>query len=370
MAKADLHLNLLMPGLFTSPVDETTEESSRITELKILLARSEREVYPENLHALLFDLFGVASKAGQNLPVAPVTYALDSYAASEGYWLRADPVYMRADGDRVMMIGNDCLEITGQEAAAISNELNPLFHTYGWQLNTPEPKRWYLHLPDDTGIFWHALSDMRGHDIHQYLPIDTLGGTNARLWRRVLNEAQMILHNSPVNHQREARGELPVNSLWFWGGGTLPQIPPGNFVQVWSNNALSLGLAKLSATPPTPAPATGTNWLAQVITPGKHLVVIEPVSNFTTHGESADMTTWKNNIESLNRDWFSPLLSALKSRQLASLHLYAGNGMVFHATPASVARWWKRSRSLAFYNAQPENIFNDFSESSAPLPEA
>jgi hypothetical protein len=267
-----------------------------------------------------------------------------------------------------MMMGNDCLDITDQEAAALSKELHLLFHGYGLQLNIPEPKRWYLRLPNDVGIFWQALSDVRGHDIHPYLPLDVTGGTSAKLWRRMLNEAQMILHDSRVNHQRWTRGELPVNSLWFWGGGMLPQIPPSNFVQVWSNDPLCLGLAKLSATPRIPAPPTGTDWLVQGTSPGKHLVVVEPISDFTTYGESDGMTTRKNNIESLNRDWFSPLLSALKSRQLASLHLYAGNGVVFHATSASVARWWKRSRSLTFYNVQPENIFNNFSESPAPLP--
>jgi hypothetical protein len=37
----------------------------------------------------------------------------------------------------------------------------------------------------------------------------------ARLMRRLQNEAQMVLHDHPVNLARAARGELTVNSLWL-----------------------------------------------------------------------------------------------------------------------------------------------------------
>jgi len=35
-------------------------------------------------------------------------------------------------------------------------------------------------------------------------------------FRAQLNELQMQLHDHPLNQAREARGELPVNSLWLW----------------------------------------------------------------------------------------------------------------------------------------------------------
>lgn len=367
MAQADLHLSLLIPGLFACAIDASAEGSFKVAELKTLLARSEHTVCSENPDTLLFDFFGYKPDAQRNLPVASVTHALDTGESSEGYWLRADPVYMRVGSDRVMMMGNDLLDINNQEAAALCKELSPLFKIYGLQLITPEPKRWYLRLTDDPNIFWHGLNDVRGNDIHQYLPLDIYNEKNARLWRRILNETQMILHDSPVNHEREARGELPVNSLWFWGGGTLPQISRNRFAQVWGNDALVSGLAKLSATPRTASPANGAAWLAQAITPGEHLVAVEAVNNFIVHDTASDISAQKNNIESLNHDWFSPLLAALKSRQLASLRFYTGNGAAFYATSSSVARWWKRPRNLAFYKAQSENAFNTCAQETARL---
>jgi hypothetical protein len=39
-----------------------------------------------------------------------------------------------------------------------------------------------------------------------------------REWRRLLNEIQMVWHEHPVNLARAERAELPINSLWLFGG--------------------------------------------------------------------------------------------------------------------------------------------------------
>src|SRR5690606_8095411 len=57
-----------------------------------------------------------------------------------------------------------------------------------------------------------------GGDVFEHLP----EGDAGRRWRALLSEAQVILHNHPANAARAAAGKLPVNSLWFWGGGVLP----------------------------------------------------------------------------------------------------------------------------------------------------
>jgi hypothetical protein len=39
---------------------------------------------------------------------------------------------------------------------------------------------------------------------------------------RLVGELQLLLHQAPMNRQREEQGRLPVNSIWFWGGGRVP----------------------------------------------------------------------------------------------------------------------------------------------------
>jgi hypothetical protein len=43
--------------------------------------------------------------------------------------------------------------------------------------------------------------------------------------RRLGAEIEIWLHEHPANLSRSRRGELPVTSLWMWGGGTLASAP-------------------------------------------------------------------------------------------------------------------------------------------------
>ena len=40
--------------------------------------------------------------------------------------------------------------------------------------------------------------------------------------RRLQSEAQMLLHEHPLNQQREAQGKMTVNSIWISDTGALP----------------------------------------------------------------------------------------------------------------------------------------------------
>lgn len=57
-----------------------------------------------------------------------------------------------------------------------------------------------------------------GQPAHSHLPKDTD-------LCRLFTQAQKILAAHPVNLARQADGRLPANAIWFWGGGTLPNLP-------------------------------------------------------------------------------------------------------------------------------------------------
>jgi len=57
----------------------------------------------------------------------------------------------------------------------------------------------------------------RGARVDEKLP----SGPDAMRFHALMNEAQMLLHEHPVNAEREARGEPALNSIWFWGGGVM-----------------------------------------------------------------------------------------------------------------------------------------------------
>lgn len=298
----------------------------RALDLELLLARGERVPAANDREELLFKLF--TSAPAVPLPTAAATYLADTDRQAQGWLLRADPVYLQTDNARVIMLGNDYLSIQQDEAAALGEILRPLFATVGMELEISHPKRWYLHLKENPSVAFHPLHEVLGHDIHAYLP-------DAKHLRSLLNEAQMALHESDVNKAREARGEWPINSLWFWGGGTLPAAEPPRFTKVWSDEPLAVGLAKLTGVTHAALPSDAQEWLNLANTPGEHLVVMQRLE--------ADF------IERFNTQWATPLCAALRGRMLKSLSLYVGHGSVFHVNRSLLGRWWRWRRPLAFY---------------------
>jgi hypothetical protein len=47
-------------------------------------------------------------------------------------------------------------------------------------------------------------------------------GNDAKALRRLGAELEMWLHANPLNETRRRRGELPVSTLWLWGGARAP----------------------------------------------------------------------------------------------------------------------------------------------------
>ena len=64
--------------------------------------------------------------------------------------------------------------------------------------------------------------DISGKKVLEYLP----KGDGAEELINLMNSSQMVLHNHPVNKQREEREELPATSIWLWGHGKSPVLEP------------------------------------------------------------------------------------------------------------------------------------------------
>lgn len=64
--------------------------------------------------------------------------------------------------------------------------------------------------------------DISGKAILEHLPV----GEGADRLNEIMNHAQMVLHNHPVNKKRTEEGKQPANSVWFWGHGKTPRMTP------------------------------------------------------------------------------------------------------------------------------------------------
>jgi hypothetical protein len=236
----------------------------------------------------------------------------------------------------------EVLALSQAEADRLAADINVLFAEDGWRLEAATPTRWYLHLPEDPQLRTHDLSQVRSRAIGDFLP----SGPNGKHWHRVMNEVQMVLHTSLVNSERQSAGQLPVSSLWFWGGGQTPVVGHARWSKLWSDEAVSLGLATLSSTPRKGLPTSAVEWLRTVVSPGEHLLVLDALQH-AWQGEGVE--SWEQQLRIVENDWLSPLLEALRRGELAELSLCTCQGHRFTLTRGGLKRWWRRKRKLQDY---------------------
>jgi hypothetical protein len=163
-------------------------------------------------------------------------------------WLRADPAYIRPDinGARLLGIG-ESLGIDQADVDALLPALRPLFGDTGFILDAPRPSRWYLRLPREAKLPAFASPDAAlGDDVFDHDVFATgSDAPEARRWRVLASEAQVILHNHPHNAARAAAGKVPINSLWFWGGGLLPDSIASESRTLHTDDVLLHGIARI-----------------------------------------------------------------------------------------------------------------------------
>lgn len=158
------------------------------------------------------------------LAVAPVLRDVECGDAGDAIWICADPGHARADAGALRLLRCGDLDLARAEADALVRELKPLFGDAGFELSAPAPNRWFLRaIASDQYPESPDPEDILGDDLEAHLP----GGRDAPKWRRLLNEAQVVLHNHEVNVARASRGALPANTPWFWGGGRRPELARG-----------------------------------------------------------------------------------------------------------------------------------------------
>jgi hypothetical protein len=344
-------LTLLVPGLFGGTrrpaVTDSAESEPRLPALETFLARADRHSQvARGAEARVFALFGVEPEAGADLPVAAVTRVLDLGVIDTGWWLRADPVHLVPDRDRLVLHDSQSFELTQDEATRLAAEIGETYAAEGWILKAPRPGRWYLKPPRAPRLSTTPLPEVVGRDIHPYLP----QGPDGKAWHTLLNELQILLHTARMNSEREQAGKPPINSLWFWGGGRLPSVRAAHWSQVWSLEAVSLGLARLCEIPVAAPPDDFSAWQRQTDaqSDGAHLVVLDEARASLQYGDRA---RWREVIRRLERDWFVPMFAALGNRQLQALTVLDETGPAYELTPRSARRWWRRPRRVAQYAA-------------------
>jgi hypothetical protein len=187
-------------------------------------------------------------------PIAAITREFDAGDAGDGTWLRADPAWVKAEATGARLHGWANLGLSAPESEQLLAVLRPMFGDAGLVLDAPAPERWYLAMASGAPLPEFAdPAAALGLDLLSALP----PGAEGRRWRALFSEAQVLLHQHPLNAERLAAGRVPVNALWFWGPGRLPDAVRAKAGAVASNDPELLALSRLAGLAPAQGEAEG-----------------------------------------------------------------------------------------------------------------
>ena len=333
-----MNVHMVIPGLFL-PQDVAADACAglNLPALEMLLARGRTQpMLTDTLETCLCEMFGVADSS-----IAPVTLRADGMEPGSAYWLRADPVHMRMQ--REQMILQVDVPLSADEATQLCASLNAHFSAEGLCFFTPHPQRWYLQLVDAPDLLTHPCSQVAGRNANAHMP----QGRDALRWHAVFNEIQMLFHEHAVNQAREARGELPVNSVWLWGGGREEGRLARPYARVCGDSQLADAFARAAGIPGAQLPDDARDLLD-----GDHgdvLLVWEGLQRALQHG---DLHAWRDSLRHFEQCCAAPLLDALRAGRIAQLTLdvlRAGASQRFTLTRSAAWKLWRRPKPLARY---------------------
>ncbi|MEQ1881569.1 MAG: hypothetical protein ABL878_11430 [Burkholderiales bacterium] len=321
-------LTLFIPDLFRSGNDASVYANLILPALESLLSQGDLAEFPcEDENEWLCRRFGVARQ--QDWPVAPLTGLGLGLDIGTGYWLHADPVQLAVDRDRLVL--NTRNHISATHTTALLESLNQHFASSGLQFHAPQTNHWFVNSPQAPLLRTTTLANAMGRNIDRLLPT----GQDGKTWQALFNETQMLLHEHPVNVEREQQGESPVNSLWFWGGGTLPAAA-APYDAVFGHSPLLKGLCRQAGVAMQPVPG---QFLA---TGGQGL--------FVELAEAVPTDRWRESLCEQDTTWFRPIAQALRAGHLSELRIATvqnGRSLEWVCRRSDAWKFWRRQRPLA-----------------------
>jgi hypothetical protein len=247
-------------------------------------------------------------------PLAPLRLAALGVDPGAAFWLAADPVTLTVGRSDVRLAGV-VDDLSRAAADALVATLNAHFAGDGLAFVAPRPNAFFVRAATSTRLATQPPGAALGRPLHQLLP----EGADAGAWRRWQSEIEMLLHEHPVNVERERAGQSPANSVWFSCGGTMPQ-PPMPAVSIRTFAAASIA-AMLAAHVGSPARALPGHLGAAREDAGgaaSILVALEPGLD----------------VAALERSWTAPARDALAGGAFDAVTLLAddmGDAVVWHA---------------------------------------
>jgi len=292
-----------------------------------LLSKASVRLLDLPLEAVTCVQHGLAARP--DYPIAPIAAHADGMAVGDAYWLRADPVHLLLQRDSFSLSEPAPLQVTQNHAELMIATLNRHFSQDGMTFCCGSSGAWYVRLDKAPQIQTTLPCVVLDRNVYPFMP----QGADASAWISYLNEIQMLLHDHPANMQRESGHQAVINSVWFSGGGVMPQPRAANDIDRFvASSPFYRGLAQWSGVAVQAAPPlaelfqhTGGSLHVRLELPGQHL--------------SDDMN-------------FDEIYDALRSGKIRQLTLNLGcyeKTLVAALRPIDTYKFWRSSQPISAY---------------------
>lgn len=325
-----MRLTLFVPGLLL-PREILPDITFDLTApaLSMLLGRGRRQAFPPDWLEANFGFSTFPAAALRKVGVG---------GTADGEWICLDPVHFDVRREGIMLADPARLDLTADQATELIAAIQPLFAGWG-EISASAPERWEMRLARPLALDTRPLAESIDRPVPPGLP----GGTDGREWRRLLAEAQTVLHAHSLNRRREAAGRPTVHSLWPWGQGSLPTSLPLGFTTILCDDPVLAGLGRLTG---CECPALPERF-RQV---DGNALVIQP--SLRVPATARDALAWRTALQELERDWLAPAVAALRQGECDELRLIGSSVDDAHrvvaitATRGALRRFWRRPRPL------------------------
>lgn len=305
-------------------------DEHRYAALEAFLARCRKTEVPDgSITGWVCASFGIERQF--DWPAGAILARAHGADHGAAYWICAQPVHLAINRDDLVLQPRAQLGLSDSESRTLFALLEPHFAEYELAMVHIDTGLWCVGSRRNQHLATTEIERAEGSSVDRSQP----SGKDAAWWQRLVLEAQMRMHEQPLNVAREQRDDLPVNSLWLWGGGSVPQVS-NRFDTMCVSEPLLRAAALLSQAKLIEMPSNALDVMAE----DAHVLVEYTVSAEDTPGAS---------LAALESNWIAPAWRALDDGRLDQLTLVLPlpNGLVTcHCDRKARRRFWKRSQAL------------------------
>jgi len=335
---AELHI--IAPGI-CGPLAETTSLQSNPIITQWLKKLSKANTLPSsgNSNDIICSLFDLDPQV--NFPSAAFTLLANNMYDPDKFYMHADPVHLRADIDSAILTPASDLNISAAESKVFCETLNQHFAQDGLLFHTLNNTAWFVSSDEQINLKTTPLVSAIGRNINFILP----DGEDATHWKKILTEAQMLMHSHALNDDRENLSKQSINSLWFHGSGQLIQADSNGIQTLCSDQDVLKGFAEHVSCEYFKRPDSVNVYKEYLLSCKKehvsginvlHLTMLEHLVNYT------DVRPWLSQLQDVLENWLYPLL-AFANKNNIKVTLYPCNETKYQFSKYDALKFWRKT---------------------------